>query len=539
MTDAFSWLPPGTVQVLGWTLVHFVWQAAALALLFYVVTAFSRRPQTRYATAVATLLLMALCPLATFVFLDSRSHAALGPAIASAFESIPVVATSSVSLSPQNSAALHASIDWLSWCVSFWFLGIAILATRALGGWILVERLQREKIEPLAHALHDRCLALQQRAQVSQRVRYFQSRLVNSPAVIGWFRPIVLLPITALTGLSPQQLEAVIVHELAHIKRLDCFVNLFQIAVETVLFYHPAVWWVSRCVRVERENCCDDIAVSVCGNVTEYAKALAVIETWRATPAILLAANSASLKSRIARLIGFDIIARSSIPRAGLAALGVLCAAGVLLAGSAFHSTLTPPLPPAPPSAPRVVVPAAPENPPPPPPAMTEQDVKAPEPPAPPSEPPPPPEAPTSGSYIDDLHSAGLTNFTVDQLIALKIQGVTPAYIRALHDAGFTPTIDQLIAMRIQRVTPEYVRALKDAGLHPNIDQLIAMRIQRVTAEYIHALQAAGFANLTIDQYIAARVQRITPEFIEKVRSHGFTNLTLDQLLALKYAHVF
>ena len=108
-------------------------------------------------------------------------------------------------------------------------------------------------------------------------MRFAHSDSVDAPAVVGWFRPVVLIPLSAMSGLSVEQLDAIIAHELAHIRRYDALVNLFQIAVETILFYHPAVWWVNRVIRVERENCCDDIAVAVCGNASEYARALAMM----------------------------------------------------------------------------------------------------------------------------------------------------------------------------------------------------------------------------------------------------------------------
>src|SRR5947209_18639181 len=126
---------------------------------------------------------------------------------------------------------------------------------------------------------------------------------MDSPAVVGWFRPLVLLPVSAISGLSPEQLDAVIAHELAHIKRLDCFVNLFQIAIETALFYHPAVWLVSRTLRTERENCCDDVAVRVSGNRAAYVRALTIMEAWRPAPALAAAATGGSLKSRISRIL--------------------------------------------------------------------------------------------------------------------------------------------------------------------------------------------------------------------------------------------
>lgn len=636
MIHAAWWLAPERIQILGWTLLHFVWQGAALALLLYVVMAFCRSALTRYVCALSGLIVMAACPAATFTFLEHRSDAEIAPSLVHTVAgNIQALAGSSAALHFESAVTPAASADWLRWCVAAWFAGVLIFGMRALGGWILIERLRREQIEPLAETVRERCIVLQQRLPVLQRVAYFQSRLADAPAVIGWFRPMILLPVTALTGLSPQQLEAVIAHELAHIKRFDCFVNLFQIAVEALLFYHPAIWWVSHRIRVERENCCDDMAVSLCGNPGAYARALALIESWRAAPALVMAATGGSLKARISRLIGFENIS-AGVSRAGLATLGLLCAAGAVIAGSAFHtaffdapdldstpaqalSAVTAPSRPAPPQvfssntepvpapvapehrwpkadtatvAPAAETIAAPEiaqqNAPPEPPSAPSEPSSAPEP---PSAPPPPP-----GSYIGDLHSAGLPNLTVDQLIALKIQGVTADYVRRMRDAGLNPTVDKLIAMKVQGISPEYVREMRAAGVNPSLDQLIALkiqgvspeyvrkvregwsdattdqiialrvqgvnptaageyrrlglkdltldrmialRVQGVTPEYIRSMQAAGLGNLSTDDYIAARIQGITPEFVAKVRSHGFTNLTLHQLLALKFAGVF
>jgi HEAT repeat protein len=123
--------------------------------------------------------------------------------------------------------------------------------------------------------------------------------------VVGWLRPVILLPASALTGLSPQQLEAILAHELAHIRRHDYLINLLQAVVETLLFYHPAVWWVSRRIRQEREHCCDDLAVAVCGDSLTYARALLEMEQLRAAgPQLAMAANGGSLMNRIQRLVG-------------------------------------------------------------------------------------------------------------------------------------------------------------------------------------------------------------------------------------------
>ncbi len=139
-----------------------------------------------------------------------------------------------------------------------------------------------------------------ERLRVTRQVKLVESALVEVPAVIGWLRPVILLPASAMTGLTTEQLEAL----LAHVRRHDYLINLLQTVVETLLFYHPAVWWVSHRIRVEREHCCDDLAAGVCGDRLSYAQALVAMEELRA-PKIGLAMSSSggSLLTRVARLI--------------------------------------------------------------------------------------------------------------------------------------------------------------------------------------------------------------------------------------------
>jgi beta-lactamase regulating signal transducer with metallopeptidase domain len=620
MMNPVSWLAPSTMQTLGWTLVHFIWQGVCLAVMLYLAMAFCRTALARYTAALITLVLMICSPVATFFFLehhsDSTFHVARVPEAverAQAFLTSPI--PPSVSTAPP-----FQSVSWLTWFVLIWLTGVLIFSARALGGWFLLERLRREKTEQLPEILRQRCVALQRRLGLTRTVRYLESRLLDSPAVVGWFRPVILLPITALTGLSPQQLEAVIVHELAHIRRFDCFVNLFQIAAETLLFYHPAVWWVNRSIRAERENCCDDIAVSVCGNACDYAKALTLMETWRATPALVLAANTGSLKLRISRLLGLQAITHS-VPRGGLAVIAFICAAGALLAGTTFNRTYshfadfepaaaeqiqesTAPVvaeliaaPPAlaasvavqqthPLASPNVALALRTDTQA----TVVSGDQEASQAQA---------RAPASAkeSYIAGLESVGLKNLKVDQIIALKVQGVTPEYVRAIRAEGLDPNVNEIIGMKVQGINPEYVREIRSTGLRPTVndfialrvqgvtpeyvrtiqsqgwknvttsqiismrvqgvepgdaaeyqhlglknvtpDQLIALRVQGVTPDYVKAMQSAGFTNLSTSDYLSAKVQGVTPDFVQKVRSHGFANLTLRQLIALKMADVF
>jgi uncharacterized protein involved in exopolysaccharide biosynthesis len=199
-------------------------------------------------------------------------------------------------------AALEPTLPWL---VGLWGMGVCLLSWRLIqGGWS-AHRLGRLQTTPVTAEWIERLRRLRHRMRVSRPVRLLQSALVEVPTVAGWFRPVILLPASTLTGLSVAQLELILAHELAHIRRCDPWVNLLQVLVETVLFYHPAVWWVSRCIREERELCCDDLAVQACGDRLAYAQALTLLETLRgpATTAAL-AASGGSLLQRIRHVLG-------------------------------------------------------------------------------------------------------------------------------------------------------------------------------------------------------------------------------------------
>jgi TonB family protein len=163
---------------------------------------------------------------------------------------------------------------------------------------------------------------------VAWPVRFLLSSRTNVPLVIGCLRPVILIPVSAISGLSPQQLDALILHELAHIRRLDTVINILLTAVETILFYHPATWWVSRQVRIEREHCCDDFAVSACGDAALYVEALTSLEEWKAASGLVLtaklAANGGRLKDRVARLLEAPV----HLPRVSRSAM-----TGVMLLG--------------------------------------------------------------------------------------------------------------------------------------------------------------------------------------------------------------
>jgi beta-lactamase regulating signal transducer with metallopeptidase domain len=546
MNHLADWLTPATSRLLALALLHFLWQGAALAALAYVVMAVCRSAATRYVAAVIVLVLMVSAPVATLFVLQVREHAG---APASSIEAEVVSAGRAVLFAqapakrkpvPKENAPVY-----FLWLVEAWFAGVMLLSLRSAGGVLVVERLRRKESTPVGKELLELCLSLQQRMGLTRVVRYCQCVRLDAPAVAGWIRPVVFLPMTALTGLSAAQLEAVMAHELAHIRRLDAFVNLFQIAVETLLFYHPAVWWLGKQIRAERENCCDDEAVALCGSPVTYAQALAHMAEWQVAPSLAMAANRGPLAARAARLLGANESARAF--RGASLSAGVLCLSAALFAGSAFIGTAhnVHAQSPAPTTAPSVVHMQAPA--PKPDPHVERVPDTAilvlgadPEPaqeknPAPAPAPAPNQQAESAGkaSYIDQLKAAGLANLTVDELIGLKVQGVTPEYVKSMKDLDLKIDPDDLIGMKVQGITPDYVREMRAAtGQALDADGLIGLKVQGVTPEYIKDMHGLGL-KADAGDIIGMKVQGVTPDYVREMRALDL-KVDSDDIIGMK-----
>src|ERR1700676_796882 len=335
MNTLMNWFSPSAMQSLGWALLHFLWQGTALAALAAAAMALCRRASSRYLLGIGTLALMLLAPIATFFFY-SQQHSGV-PEIERASPLRPARPTAASKTAVNSSvqpSSITPSLDALPWLVEAWLLGVAFFSLRSAGGFLLLERERRRQSTAVNDRVLEICYILQDRFGLNRAIAYCEWQWLQAPAVIGWFRPVVFLPVTALTGLSEEQLEAVIAHELAHIQRLDPFVNVFQVCVETLLFYHPAIWWLNRKIRAEREHCCDDVAVALCGNAVEYARALTLMEEWRSAPAFAMAANRGPLTERIVRVLGLKTLG------AGMRGIGltgsVLCLTAALAAGHAL-----------------------------------------------------------------------------------------------------------------------------------------------------------------------------------------------------------
>ncbi|HKU90486.1 MAG TPA: M56 family metallopeptidase, partial [Steroidobacteraceae bacterium] len=322
------------MKVLAWTLLHFLWQGAAIAALAGALMSMFRASSTRYLIGVGALALMFASFGVTFALLSAPPAGGDGLAAdsmpVSADVAPAVLAPEVLEISPI--LAITPERDF-AWVARTWLVGVCLLALRIAFGLLLLEQLRRRNLSALPAEIVERCRDLQQRLGITRMVRYCECRMVNVPSVIGFFRPVVLLPMRALTGLTAEQLEAVIAHELGHVKRFDVAVNFVQVIAETVFFFHPAVWWLNKRIRADREDCCDDVAIAACGRTVSYARALATMEGWRDTPELAMAATGSSVSTRVARLLGMGQ-QKNGARSAGVITASLVLAAA-LMAGAA------------------------------------------------------------------------------------------------------------------------------------------------------------------------------------------------------------
>ncbi|MCB1096655.1 MAG: M48 family metalloprotease [Verrucomicrobiae bacterium] len=320
------------IETFGWTLIHFVWQAAIVGAVLWITLWFVHAARWRYVLSCCSLLAMLGCAAFTAAknwpepkFTHLEGSVFTSPTAPAKFDretnsaarpSLPVVDKSELAAGVASDSVgvpiaeldQRSALDaerWLPVVVAFWAIGVAILSLNFLRSWRALKRL-RSRAAPFTDANAVSVFQrLMEKMGLTRPVALLSTDKTSVPLVVGWLRPAVIVPATLFTCMPSWQVEAILAHELAHIRRHDYLVNLLQNIVETIFFYHPAVWWVSVQMRKEREHCCDDAAAATCGNVLDYARALTGLEEIRnQVPAGALSAASGPLLGRIRRLLG-------------------------------------------------------------------------------------------------------------------------------------------------------------------------------------------------------------------------------------------
>lgn len=311
----FSDLLPGpAVSAFGWTLIHSIWQGTLLMLgavaVFYLLR--KKPAATRYLAGVGFLFAQVIASAGTFIYYYPKTTTT---AISSVKGLARYTTLSASRTWAEVSGDLPISFKIQMWLTAHlhelvicWLIGSGILLLRFAGGWIFTERLRLNAKVIMDKEWRARFGVIIAKMNISRAVEFRETAKVLTPMVIGAFSPVVLIPIGLLSGFSTAQVEAILAHELAHIRRNDYLINMLQSFVEVIFFFHPAIWWLSERVRAEREHCCDDIALAVCGDKMSLAHALVKVAEWQAAPgfAMAFASKKPLLLHRVQRVLGLN-----------------------------------------------------------------------------------------------------------------------------------------------------------------------------------------------------------------------------------------
>ena len=270
------------MEALGWTVLHSLWQSGVIAalLLLAFVALKKASARTRYRMAGSALLAVFLSSIATFFYffnIEKQNELSVFVIENNADATVPILIDFS-----ENSSFLSLLSGYfeqhLPLIVAIWLMGVGFFLLRLLVGFAYIHYLKNNKIKAVTEYWQHKADALCEKIPVQKSVAILESSLVKMPMTIGYLKPVILLPIGLVNHLTIEQTEAVLAHELAHIARKDYLFNILQSVMEVLFYFNPAVWLISTHIRRERENCCDDIAVQVCGNSLNYVKALVSVE---------------------------------------------------------------------------------------------------------------------------------------------------------------------------------------------------------------------------------------------------------------------
>ena len=308
LTDIINY---NTSSALGWTLIHSIWQGFAILLVFGILYYMFKLSVTRYRLGIGALTLQFVAAIATFftIYQPASTSTALSnnQVFGNFFLNNPnlIFTQKKLSLLQQIEFFLQNNLDVF---VMIWLVGTTLLLLRLVVGFTHVQSLKVQQVHPISADIQALMNTLIEKTRMPATIKLLESARATVPMTIGWIKPVVLLPVGIASGLTINQLEAILAHELAHIKRYDYLVNIFQNFVEILFFFHPATWFISGKVRDERENCCDDFAVEICGDSLVLAKALTQVASFQQQPLLAMAfgAKRQTFMDRIKRIIGIN-----------------------------------------------------------------------------------------------------------------------------------------------------------------------------------------------------------------------------------------
>ena len=300
MSQFITFMGDDLINALGWTFVHTLWQGCVIVLfmIFVLQQIPTKKATLRYTVSTASMISMLIAAVATFAMLYFEPG-----------KSELVSSTAGMRVMGTEGQAGFSFMSWLgshlSAMVAIWLAGVVLLAFRLLFGLGYIQYLKKTTSD-LSFSLRGKLDEIARKINYKRHLDVAESALVQIPVVVGHLKPLILFPVGAINQLTTDEVEAVLAHEIAHLVRNDFVQNLIQSVIEIVFYYHPAVWWISAVVRSERENCCDDLAIQVCGSSLTYARALVRLqEVGHSAPALALPFSGSKnhLLNRVKRIL--------------------------------------------------------------------------------------------------------------------------------------------------------------------------------------------------------------------------------------------
>lgn len=306
------------IKALGWNIFNILWQGFIIAIILSLVLRIfkGKSSQLRYLISMISLLLIMGFSIFNFFnnydknisntisYIDNN-QANESNLLLVDFNDIKIN-ESSIELITLFKDQLTSVDKYFPLIVNVWILGVFIFILKFIFSFFYTNRLRKINTQSISEEWLDKFLKLQEQLRINRTVNYIESQLVKIPLVLGYLKPVVVIPVELLSGMPLNQIEAIIAHELAHIRRNDYIFNVFQTIIETLFFFHPAIWYISSQIRKERENCCDDMALTVCEGSLVYAKALVSVQEFtlnRHYSAVAFSGRKKHLLNRIKRMI--------------------------------------------------------------------------------------------------------------------------------------------------------------------------------------------------------------------------------------------
>ena len=302
-----TFIPSNIAEALGWTILHSLWQATLIGAVLMLILQLMKNSNAsqRYLISLSSLFAILLMAGITFFTIYQPATALVASAEVVTWFEMPTFQETEKTWQDYLTIAMSFVTAYSPQISLVWLLGVTFLSIHFLFSLLYVHQLKTYKVKPVSVEWERRLNAIAEKIKINRQIKLVESALVVVPTVVGWLKPVILFPLGMLVSLPTYQIESILAHELAHIRRNDFFINILQSIVEILFFYHPAVWYISKHIENERENCCDDIAITTIGDSLTYIKALtnlANMKTTNLSPALAVTGRKGSLFQRVSRI---------------------------------------------------------------------------------------------------------------------------------------------------------------------------------------------------------------------------------------------